>query len=61
MTRYIVTGRQALEFPDLRVNPGEEFDYELDAAREASLCHSIKRVEPEPEPEPEEKPRKGGR
>jgi len=57
MTRYLVTGKQPLEFPDLRVMPGEEFEYELDAAREASLCHSIKRVEPEPE----EKPRKGGR
>ena len=57
MTKYLVTGKQPLEFPDLQVMPGEEFEYELDAAREASLCHSIKRVEPEPE----EKPRKGGR
>jgi hypothetical protein len=63
MTKYILTGPQALEFPDLRVEPspgGTPFEYELDAAREASLAHVLKRADEEVVAE-EPRARKGGR
>jgi hypothetical protein len=45
MTKYLLYGAQPLEFPDLRVEPGQEFEYELDPKQEASLA--IRRVEAE--------------
>lgn len=58
MTKYVLTGTQPLEFPDLRVEPSEDgtvFEYELDPVKEASLKHCIRRLDPE------EKAKKGGR
>lgn len=52
--KYILFGTQALEFPDLRVEPTPEgtlFEYELDPAKELSLSHCIKRADVEPLPE----------
>ena len=49
MTKYVLFGAQPLEFHDKRVLPGEEFEYELDEAREKSLSHCIKRADVEPE------------
>ena len=52
MTKYILVGPQPLEFPDLRVEPSPEgtpFEYELDAARELSLAHVLRRADVEPE------------
>lgn len=65
MTKYILTGPHALEFPDLRVEPspgGTPFEYELDPAREASLAHVLKRAD-EPEVVADAPPpsRRGGR
>ena len=51
MTKYILTGPHPLEFSDLRVMPSPEgtpFEYDLDAAREASLAHVLRRADVEP-------------
>jgi hypothetical protein len=56
MTKYLNYGVQFLEFPDLRVAPGAEFEYELEPAREKLL--PIRRVV---EVEVDERPKKGGR
>jgi len=56
MTKYLNYGVQFLEFPDMRVAPGAEFERELEPATEALL--PVRRVV---EVEVEDRPKRGGR